>query len=272
MAERLFTDHLSRKVELHWPPQRIVSLVPSITETLYDLGLRDEVVGITRFCIHPAEWFQSKQRIGGTKDFRLEDIRSLEPDLIIANKEENDKALLEELASEYPVWISEVSNLAKAFNLIKDLGELVGKSEEAQQLRDKTVRVWESLPRVSPPQRAAYLIWKDPYMCAGSGTYIDSVLKHLGFVNAVKASRYPILSVDQIKSLEAEVLFLSSEPFPFKQKHIDELKMHLETERISLVDGEAFSWYGSRMLKSASILKPLVAPLYIEQKRIEKLT
>ncbi len=103
MAERLFTDHLSRKVELHWPPQRIVSLVPSITETLYDLGLRDEVVGITRFCIHPAEWFQSKQRIGGTKDFRLEDIRTLEPDLIIANKEENDKALLEELATDYPV-------------------------------------------------------------------------------------------------------------------------------------------------------------------------
>ena len=257
MAERLFTDHLNRAVEIHWPPQRIVSLVPSITETLYDLGLRDEVVGITRFCIHPNEWFQSKQRVGGTKDFRLEDIRALEPDLIIANKEENDKALLEELATDYPVWVSEVSNLVQAFNLLTDLGELIGKISEAQKLRDQTMRAWKSSPLTAPAQRAVYLIWKDPYMCAGSGTYIDSVLTHFGYQNAVKASRYPILSIDQIKALEAEVLFLSSEPFPFKQKHIDELKMHLETERIALVDGEAFSWYGSRMLKSASILKKL---------------
>ena len=129
-----FSDHLNRAVVLKGVPKRIVSLVPSQTELLYDLGLRDEVVGITKFCVHPKEWFHSKERVGGTKQLNFDKIRALNPDLIIANKEENNRADIELLEKEFPVWVSEIKDLNDARNLIKDVGDLIGRHKNSEGL------------------------------------------------------------------------------------------------------------------------------------------
>ena len=111
----IFTDQTGRKITLDKPPHRIISLVPSQTELLYDLGLHNEVIGITKFCVHPQEWFQHKTRVGGTRQINIDIIHELRPDLIIANKEENVKEQVEELAGYYPVWISDVKHLEAAY-------------------------------------------------------------------------------------------------------------------------------------------------------------
>jgi len=261
MAKKLFIDDLKRKVEVDWPPKRIISLVPSISETLYDLGLRDEVVGITRFCIHPKEWHTNKKRVGGTKDFRLDDIASLEPDLVIANKEENNKELLEKLAETTPVWVSDIATIEHAYTLIYDLGQLIDRVHTAEKLLLETKRSWNSISRSTEGLKVLYLIWKEPWMCAGKGTYIDSTLTALGFKNAVRDTRYPTLSIQDISGYEPDVIMLSSEPYPFKDKHIQEIKRHIDLGRVFLVDGEAFSWYGSRMLKSTPIFQEMLNSL-----------
>src|SRR4051812_11307667 len=120
-----FTDQMGNAVELEGPPSRIVSLVPSQTELLFYLGLDKEVAGITKFCIHPAEMFHSKPRVGGTKKYDFEKIRQLAPDLIIGNKEENEQKQVEELQKLYPVWMSDIRNLADALQMIRSVGELV---------------------------------------------------------------------------------------------------------------------------------------------------
>ena len=247
-----FVDQLNRKIVLQsFPPKRIVSLVPSQTELLFDLGLDEEVVGITKFCIHPEEWFRSKKRIGGTKQLNLSAIRALQPELVIANKEENLQQQVEELADEFPVWISDIRNLQHACDMIRLVGELVDRNQRAKEISDDVIKKFaqlDSLTENCERPRVAYLIWKDPLMTVGGDTFIHDMINRAGFRNIFSdQNRYPATSLEELNSLRCELLLLSSEPFPFKQQHVDEMQMHLPNTNIVLVDGEMFSWYGSRL-------------------------
>jgi ABC-type Fe3+-hydroxamate transport system substrate-binding protein len=245
-----FIDQLHRPIRLeNFPPKRIVSLVPSQTELLYDLGLENEVVGITKFCIHPHEWFKSKQRVGGTKTLKLEVINALNPDLIIANKEENEQLQIEALCEKYPVYISNIFNLEDALQMIKDVGEITNTSLKANSIIDKISLEFSKLKSVSASKTCAYLIWKNPYMACGTETFVNDMLKRFGLEN-VFDGRYPECTIEILKDKNPEVVLLSSEPYPFKDEHILELQQHLPNSNILLVDGELFSWYGSRLLQA----------------------
>jgi len=234
-------------------PNRIISLVPSITELLHHLGLEEETVGITKFCVHPEEWFRGKTRIGGTKTIDINKVKELKPDLIIASREENIKGQVEALAKDFPVWLTDVNNLEDALEMIRNTGKLTGRLPEAEKLVNEINEKFLGIQPLSAKNdkiRAAYLIWKDPYMAAGLNTYINSMLRFAGFINAfAHLTRYPEVTIEAIKASECQLLLLSSEPYPFKQEHIDELQLQLPEVKILLADGEMFSWYGSHLLE-----------------------
>ena len=235
---------------------RIVSLVPSITESLFDFGLTEmEVVGRTKFCIHPKTLITKVPVIGGTKNLNLDKIKALKPDLIIANKEENEKLQIEELGQYFEIWLTNIENLQDNQNFLTELGTLLNKQELALNFNEKINVIFDSSKELSP-KKVAYLIWKNPYMTVGSDTFIHEIIEKLGFTNLFEDSkRYPEISVNQMK--EAEYVFLSSEPFPFQQKHIDELQKELPDSKIILVDGEAFSWYGTHLSRCGDYFKTL---------------
>jgi ABC-type Fe3+-hydroxamate transport system substrate-binding protein len=253
-----FIDHLGNTIELSETPKRIISLVPSQTELLWDLGLHNEIIGITKFCIHPQKMFKSKNRVGGTKTIDIDKIRNLKPDLIIGNKEENEHSQIIELQKEFTVWMSDIYNLNDAYKMIKDIGELVNKKNESLLMISNIKKSFSLLKKHN--KTALYLIWKSPYMAAGKSTFIGDLLCEIGLINCLENSnlRYPELLLEDIKQLNPDVILLSSEPFPFKENHISELKEHLPSTTIQLVDGELFSWYGSRLLKSATYFNELV--------------
>lgn len=253
----IFKDQLGQHIELTQIPKRIISLVPSQSELLWDLGLRDELIGITKFCIHPNEMFKFKDRVGGTKTLDIHKIRSLKPDLIIGNKEENEYAQIKELQNEFPVWMSDIYNLNDAYNMISDIGKLVNKKNEATRLVSNIQKSFSVIKKYN--KTVLYLIWKNPFMAAGNSTFIGDVLNQMGLINSLKSSdlRYPELTMDEIKNLNPNLIFLSSEPFPFKESHINELKQLVPNATVKLVDGELFSWYGSRLLKSVEYLNNL---------------
>ncbi len=240
---------------------RIVSTVPSQTELLFDLGLDDEIVGITWFCIHPKEKIKNKTKIGGTKNLKLDKIRALKPDLIIANKEENERSQIEALAKEFPVYISDIFNLQDAYEMMNRAGELTGRKPEAQQLIESVKKSFAGLQKAEKQIRTLYLIWKDPYMSIGKNTFIHHILNDVcGLKNVCEDElRYPELTLEKIKALNPELVLLSSEPYPFKDKHINELSQLLPRANILLVDGEMFSWYGSRLKLTAEYLKTFLA-------------
>lgn len=253
----IFKDQLGQHIELTQIPKRIISLVPSQSELLWDLGLRAELIGITKFCIHPNEMFKFKDRVSGTKTLDIQKIRSLKPDLIIGNKEENEYAQIKELQNEFPVWMSDIYNLNDAYNMISDIGKLVNKKNEATRLVSNIQKSFSVIKKYN--KTVLYLIWKNPFMAAGNSTFIGDVLNQMGLINSLKSSdlRYPELTMDEIKNLNPNLIFLSSEPFPFKESHINELKQLVPNATVKLVDGELFSWYGSRLLKSVEYLNNL---------------
>ena len=260
-----YIDQTNRTVFITYPPKRIISLVPSQTELLYDLGLDEQIVGITKFCVHPDSWFCSKTRVGGTKQLKMDVIHSLQPDLIIANLEENVKEQVEELMTHYPVWISDVNNLPGAYEMIAQIGRITDRNDKAEEIKTrirKEFSLLQSPNSLLPTQDSrlptCYLIWKNPYMTIGGDTFIDSMLDAAGFENSFKnKSRYPEVTIEELKTLNPKLLLLSSEPFPFAQKHIDELQQELPGTKILLADGEMFSWYGSRMLKAPAYFREL---------------
>lgn len=266
-----FTDQTGRTITLLRPPVRIVSLVPSQTELLFDLGLHDEVVGITKFCIRPPDWFYSKTRVGGTKKLNPGIIRELQPDLIIANKEENVKEQVEQLALEFPVWISDVNDLAGAFDMIHQVGEMTGRMEEASAILHS---IKSAFDRYTPPGNepaAVYLIWNDPMMTVGAGTFIHAMMKCAGFQNLFADQvRYPPTSIEEICARNCKLLLLSSEPFPFARKHAAQIQrqlLELGTDdcRILLVDGEMFSWYGSRLRYAPAYFEKLWSKIQLPE-------
>jgi ABC-type Fe3+-hydroxamate transport system substrate-binding protein len=244
---------------LNTPPKRIVTLVPSQTELLYDLGLEQETVGITKFCIHPEEWFRSKTRIGGTKTVDIEKVRALNPDLIIANKEENVKEQIAALNDIAPVWVSDIHTLTHALGMIREIGALTFKKERADAIADRIAENFGQLSSTSGNCSCLYLIWRNPWMTVGSDTFIHDMLQRLGLRNVYSTEhRYPVITGQDIATRNPQFIFLSSEPYPFKEKHIAELQAIVPQARIILVDGEMFSWYGSRLLKAAAYFKSLL--------------
>lgn len=247
---------MGREVNVPSSPQRIVSLVPSQTELLYDLGLGDRVVGITKFCVHPARWLKEKVIIGGTKKFRFEAIDELEPDLIIGNNEENYQEGIERLATKYPVWMSDIFNPEDALAMIRQISTICNKGQEGSLLADKIDNGLKSIEKRDLGS-TLYLIWNKPYMAAGRDTFIHEVLKLAGYENCVQMSRYPEVPESALLEMNPDQVLLSSEPYPFKERHIEEIRALLPKARVRLVDGEIFSWYGSRLLKLPAYLRGL---------------
>jgi ABC-type Fe3+-hydroxamate transport system substrate-binding protein len=256
------TDHMGRDVCIPCPPRRIVSLVPSQTELLSTLGLDEEVLGITKFCVRPEAWFRSKNRIGGTKNLNLEAIAALQPDLIVGNKEENERAQIEWLAARFPVWLSDVQTLEQALTMIRQVGEICDRLPQAEQLATQILSRFGSLEFGSRRQAAAYFIWRKPWMVAGGSTFIGDMLRQAGFLNVFEQSeRYPEVELAYLADARPEVVLLSSEPYPFKSSHADEIAEAYPGARILFVDGEMFSWYGSRLLEVPAYFKTLHAQL-----------
>lgn len=259
---RNVTDHLSRTLLISPNPKRIVSLVPSQTELLAFLGCDEEVVGITKFCVHPSGWLKSKMRIGGTKNPNIERIKLLKPDLVIANKEENRKEDVIAISKFAPVWVSNIEDLTSAYQMISDIGYLCNKEKMAQELVYAIKFAWNELPCFHQ-KSVLYAIWKDPYMFAGKNTFINHILNKMGLTNFATDfdNRYPTLTLETIAGLKPDFLFLSSEPYPFTHKHLATFESILPKTHITIVDGEYFSWYGSRLLEAAHYLKDLTTTL-----------
>jgi ABC-type Fe3+-hydroxamate transport system substrate-binding protein len=217
----IVSDQMHRTIEINKPLKRIVSIVPSQSELLWDLGLEKELVGITKFCIHPHHMATSVALVGGTKKLNIQKIRELQPDIIIANKEENEQSQIEELAKEFPVWISDIHNLDESLQMIEMLGDLFDKKEKALKLTTTINSTFQELS-TSPNVKVAYFIWNEPMMVAGKNTFIDDMLKHCNFENVFlhKNSRYPEISINELQNANPELILLSSEPFPFKEKHV----------------------------------------------------
>ncbi|HYG03705.1 MAG TPA: helical backbone metal receptor [Chryseosolibacter sp.] len=228
-------------------PRRIVSLVPSLTELLFDLGLDDNVVGITRYCVHPTHWQNEKAIVGGTKKFDFNIITSLTPDLIVANKEENYQEGILQLKDRYKVYLTDIYDLDGALSVVKELGRQTGTFARAGELVSD-IQSEFSLLKQFRRQTVLYLIWRKPWMGVARNTFIDSMLSMMGLGNVLSArERYPELSSEEISQLAPEYIFLSSEPYPFAEKHIEEIRLLSPNSKIVLVDGEMFSWYGSRL-------------------------
>lgn len=248
-------DQLGRGIQIPENPKRIISLVPSQTELLVSLGLEDRLVGVTKFCVHPNWIKQDKAIVGGTKNYRFDVIDNLQPDLIIGNKEENEQAGIDFMSQKYPVWLSDIYTLEDTYEMITLLGEIFQVQGQAKAMNEK-IRLGLAGP-VTSKGSAVYLIWNDPMMAAGKNTFIDHMLGAAGFENAMQIPRYPELTTRALQELNPEYLLLSSEPFPFKQKHVEYFAKILPATKVYLVDGEFFSWYGSRLLSAGNYFKSL---------------
>ncbi|MFS0671724.1 ABC transporter substrate-binding protein [Ornithinibacillus sp. 179-J 7C1 HS] len=251
-------DHLGRTLTLPHLPSRIISLVPAITETMYHLGLEDKIVGRTRFCIHPKDKVKQATNIGGTKEIKLDRIHELKPDLIIAEKEENTKEIVETLEQHFPVFVFEVKKIADVYRMITDVGRLTERESESAKLVESIQREFLNLPKMNG-KRAAYVIWKKPYMVVGKETYIQSLLEEMGFINpfTTMEGRYPVVTEEDFRKVELDYILLATEPYPFREKHLGEFQAMLPDVLPVIVDGEMF-WYGSKMIKSARYFEELL--------------
>ena len=259
------TDQTGREIILKDEPSRIVSVVPSQTELLFDLGLKEEIVGVTKFCVHPAEALETKVIVGGTKNLNIGKIRSLNPDLILANKEENLRSEIETLAKEFPVWVSDIKTLDEALSMIVSVGKITGKEQVAKNLSNEiSERFLNPKSQIQNPefQRSVYLIWHNPSMTIGSDTFIHHMLQLCGLQNVFsERTRYPEISANELAQSNPELILLSSEPFPFREKHIAHYQSICPSAKIILVDGQMFSWYGSRLQHAPEYFRQLINSL-----------
>jgi ABC-type Fe3+-hydroxamate transport system substrate-binding protein len=258
----VYIDQMNNSIRLEKAPGRIVTLVPSQTQLLHSLGLQKEVIGITKFCIHPNDWYVSKARIGGTKTIDIEKVRSLQPDLILGNKEENSKEDIEALRNIAPVWMSDVSDLGDAIDMIRSVGELTGKKNESVRLIEDIEGAFKELSQFvahysNDLKSVLYLIWHKPNLAAGKNTFIDDMISQCGWTNIIDEKRYPEAS----EIVTPEIVFLSSEPFPFKIKHVEMFEKIYPDAKIVLVDGEQFSWYGSKLKEAPYYFMDLIKEL-----------
>lgn len=257
------TDALGRSVTLPAPPRRIVSLVPSQTELLAHLGLDHRVVGLTRFCVRPKGWRAAKTIVGGTKQVNVEQVAALSPDFILANREENTPEDVEVLADMAPVYVTDVPTVDAACAMIRTIGCLTDRAEQAETLAAAIARRFATLDDFAPV-RAAYLIWREPFMTIGRDTIIHDVMARGGLANVFgDRTRYPEVTLDDLAAADPDVLLLPDEPFPFPSKDTfaADLRAALPEIPIHFVDGQAFSWYGSRLRETPAYLQSLHAEM-----------
>lgn len=251
-------DQLNQTIRLESVPSRIVSLVPSITHYLADLGLEDTVVGITKFCILPEAWFRSKERIGGTKQVDIQKVALLKPDFIIANKEENTKEDIEALRVLAPVYVSDINTVEEAFDMMHAVAHITNRLDRGSAWIKQIKTSFAELKPLSARLSVLYFIWQSPYFVVGRDTYIHDVLCQIGFENACQTERYPNVNRGE---LHPEVILLSTEPFPFKEEHVEQFQLQYPKARVLLVSGESFSWYGSYMLQAVREFERIIAQL-----------
>ncbi|MBK9284831.1 MAG: ABC transporter substrate-binding protein [Sphingobacteriaceae bacterium] len=226
-----FIDQTGKEIIIHAKPRRIVSLVPSQSEFLWEIGLQGELVGITKFCIHPAEMFNGVTRVGGTKKLDIEKIKSLNPDLIIGNKEENEKEQIEELQKHFKVWMSDIYTIHDAFNMMHEIGRICERKKEVNELLIQITKGIDEINDLFMNKKVAYFIWKDPYMCCGGNTFIGNVLETCGLKNIINPrERYPVVDEKEIIK-EVDYCFLSTEPYPFKDTDVQQLQMQSKKPR-----------------------------------------
>lgn len=254
-----FKDQINRTIHLSKTPSRIVSLVPSQTELLVDLGLQSKIVGITKFCVHPKYLRKEITVVGGTKEVHLDKIKKLQPDFIICNKEENTLEMVQGLEIVAPVWVSDIVTIEESIAMIDALGKILVVKPKASKIISeitKEAALFNNFMKDKPSKKVLYLIWKKPYMAAGKNTFIDALLKLNNFENIIidANSRYPEVDDEQIKS--ADIILLSTEPYPFKNEDVQSFKAMFNKE-VKLLDGEFFSWYGSRLTQAFSYFKTL---------------
>jgi iron complex transport system substrate-binding protein len=255
-------DQIGTSHSFETAPKRIISLVPSQTELLYDLGLEDKIVGITKFCVHPYHLKSTKKMVGGTKKVHYEKIRLLNPDIIICNKEENTKEIVDKLSEICPVWVTNILTIEDNFQMITDFGQLFNCRTEAQKWNDKLafgLQEFKTFIKDKPLKKAAYFIWKNPFMVAGSDNYINELLKLNHFTNIyLDKGRYPEIELKKMRlEGDPDVVLLSSEPYPFKEEDAFEIGRFTHHAKTVFVDGEMFSWYGTRLLKAFSYFKQM---------------
>ena len=255
-------DQLNREILLAEKPKRIISLVPSQTELLFDLGLENKIVGITKFCVHPFHAKQTKTVVGGTKNINLEKIIALEPDIILCNKEENTKEIVESCSEICPVHVSDIENINDAFELMEHYGKLFSCRTESSKIIQKIKFQLDDFKRFinnTERKKVAYFIWRDPWMVAGNNTFINHLLELNNFENIYgDKEKYPEIEPKKIRlEGDPDLVFLSSEPYPFKEEHAFELGRFTHHAKTVFVDGELFSWYGSRLTKAFDYFKKL---------------
>lgn len=259
---RTFFDQLDREVRVNGRPGRIISLVPSQTELLVDLGLEDSIVGVTKFCVHPPGLKERKKIVGGTKKVNSDKIGALSPDIILCNKEENTPEMVAELEKFAPIHVSDVVNLDDSIELIREYGEIFEVRDQAFKIAGDVIRKrdeFRDFIKTQPVKKVAYFIWKNPWMVVGGNTFIDHLLKMNNFENvfAAEKSRYPETDMLSLAKMKVDYVFLSTEPYPFEQEHKKEFEGVIKASHIHIVDGEYFSWYGSRLIGAFDYFKSL---------------
>ncbi len=261
--KQIFTDQIGTQHTFEYTPKRIISLVPSQTELLFDLGLEDAIVGITKFCVHPVHFKGIKTVVGGTKSVKIAKIKALHPEIIICNKEENTLEIVQELSQICPVWVTDIVSIDDNLQMIQDFGQLFNKRTEAQKWIGKINFAYQDFKQFiidKPVKKAAYFIWANPFMVAGNHTFINELLQLNHFENIYKnkEGRYPEIDLKKIRlDGDPDYVFLSSEPFPFTDEHAFEIGRFTHHAKTVFVDGEMFSWYGSRLLKAFDYFKLL---------------
>jgi iron complex transport system substrate-binding protein len=259
---KIIKDQLGRTISLKSTPRRIISLVPSQTELLYDLTLENELVGITKFCVHPYHLKSTKTIVGGTKKVDFDKIRELKPDFILCNKEENKLEIVNQLELIAPTYVSDVNTIKDAYDLILSLGSIFNRRTESANLVTKIefkLQDFKQFIKNKPKRKVAYFIWAKPWMVAANNTFINELLKLNKFENIYNnKNRYPEVNIRRIRHEgDPEVIILSSEPFPFKDDHAMEIGTYTNRSVTVFGNGELFSWFGSRLLYSFDYFKEI---------------
>jgi ABC-type Fe3+-hydroxamate transport system substrate-binding protein len=265
-----FVDASGVTLAIPRPPRRIVSLIPSTTETLCALGLADALVGITVYCREPADVVRTKTRVGGEKNPDLETIRALAPDLVVANIEENVRGHIDALRGwGIPVWVTYPRTVADAVRMIRELGTITGAEARATPLADELdgrLAQLAALVAGRPPVPVFYAIWREPWMTISQDTYIHDMLRVCGGLNVFAAhpERYPAVALEEIAARRPHVILLPDEPFRFREVHRRDFARFRDVPavvsgRVHLVDGKPFSWHGPRIAEALRMIPPLLS-------------
>ena len=262
-------DDLSRMIRLDAPAQRIVCLVPSITETLFALGAGDRIIGITDYCIHPEAEVRSKPKIGGTKNFFVNKILALEPDLVVANAEENRRHQVDKLEEAgLNVFVTFPKTVGGCLNMIANMAALTGTERAAQPILASIEKArTDALSSTTDPRpRVLCPIWKDPYMTINRDTFVDDVIRTSGGQNIFddEADRYPQFTLEEAARRRPDVVILPTEPYHFTEADKaafaamgDEVPA-VRNRRFHIVEGELLSWYGPRLARALTEISALL--------------